>query len=111
MLTTRINETLNELVTKTVEAMMGPNTPFFTKDDATSMLAQQHKTQDDTQAQLNQILKLLSNHTGRSEMDQVQSPPRKNQRMEDGIATSTTAHKPGTDQIMSEAGHEEVGDH
>ena len=47
-LTTKLNDTLNSIAEKTVEAMMGPNSPFFTKADATAMMERQNHLQDTT---------------------------------------------------------------
>lgn len=107
VLTDQINQTLNQLVEKTVTAMMGPNSPFFTKADATKMMDHQNQIHAKTQQQFNQILvRLNSTHNSLpSPIVATHSPPRKNQRTGDSDSQTTSEH----DQIMSDVRHEEVG--
>ena len=107
ILTDKLNDTIASIIDKTVAAMVGPTSPFFTKVEATKMMEQQQQLQEQTQSQFEKILKLLSN-TSDKEHPVTQSPHRKNQRTEE-VRTPVTCTATRNDQIMTEARHDEVG--
>jgi hypothetical protein len=103
----KLQETINTIIDKTVAAVTGPTSPFFTKSDAMQMMEKQSQLQASTQSQFEKILNLLSMTTA-PDHTVTQSPPRKNQRTEEA-STPIKCNATRNDQIMTDARHEEVG--
>ena len=100
MLTEKIERDINAIADKMAQTLMGPSSPFFTKADATSLLAEQHRIQESTQTQLNQILHLLNHTIGNSDDSTAQSPPRKNPQKEDTLNTPVIRNGQDEDHLM-----------
>ena len=108
-LTEKIENDIGKMAERTVEALMGPTCPFFTKEDAAIMLKQQNQTHSSTQNQLDKILSILHKTQLAQEESTMCYPPRKSARKDDTANTQVIRHSHEADQIMTDARHEEVG--
>ena len=91
---------------------MGPNTPFFTKEDAIGLMERQNQNHEWNKVQFQQILDRLNSQSENMHNENTknnQSPPRKNQRTTNSAATREHNEALLHDQIMTEVQHEEVG--